>query len=215
MEQRNDLERPLFETETKHGKIENPVLEHNAVFFLVTALIYSVCFAVAFYNNYVGITFPLITIATVVVCGLFLKKSGISWKKQNLYYIVPVILLGISTMLTANGFTVFFNTVGILLLLTAFMMQQVYPDKKWNLGQYICNMLFLYISMIPEVAAPFVNLGKYIRRKRVKEEKKYQYKIYYPGNFNRTSDASVCHGALKQRRCDFFKVYRRRSPVPV
>lgn len=167
-EQKSSLEKPLFETDIKK---ENPVLEHNTVFFLVTALIYSICFGVAFYDNYVGITFPLITMATLVVCGLFLKKSEIVWKRKNLYYIIPVVLLGISTMLTTNGFTVFFNTVGILLLITVFMIQQVYPDRKWNIGQYICNMLFLYISMIPEIAAPFVNLGKYIRRKRINRDK--------------------------------------------
>lgn len=180
-EQQNKLERPIFETMEQKVKPENPVLEHNTIFFLVTALLYSICFSIAFYKNYVGLTFPLITIATLVVCGLFLKKSGIVWKTENLYYIVPIVLLGISTILTTNGFTIFFNTVGILLLITVFMIQQVYSDKKWNPGQYICNILFFYICMIPEVAAPFSNLGKYIRRKKVKEQKNTNTKYIVTG----------------------------------
>lgn len=179
--QQNKSEKTLFETMEQINKPENPVLEHNTIFFFVTALIYSICFAIAFYKNYVGLTFPLITIATLAVCGLFLKKSGIVWKTQNLYYIVPIVLLGISTIFTTNGFTVFFNTAGILLLITVFMMQQVYPDKKWNLGQYTCNLLFLYICMIPEIAAPFSNIGKYFRRKRVKEVKNTNTKYIVRG----------------------------------
>ena len=176
-----EMEKPLFETMEEKIKPENPVLEHNTMFFLVTALLYGVCFTTAFYKNYAGLTFPLITIATLVVCGLFLKKSGIPWKTQNLYYIVPVVLLGISTMLTTNIFTICFNTLGILLLITVFMMQQVYAENKWNLGQYICNLLFFYICMIPEVAAPFSNFGKYIRRKRVTEQKNTNTKYIVTG----------------------------------
>lgn len=153
------------------NKPENSVLEHNTLLFLITAFIYSICFAIAFYKNFVGLTYPLITIATLAVCGLFLKKSGMVWKKENRYYIVPIILFGISTMLTTSRFIVFFNTVGILFLITILMIHQVYKDEKWNLGQYICNILFLYVNMIPEVAAPFINIGRYIRRKRIREEK--------------------------------------------
>lgn len=171
----------IFETMEQQVKPENPVLEHNTLFFLTAALIYSVCFAVAFYKNYAGLTFPLITIATLAVCGLFLKKSGVLWKTQNLYYVIPIILLGISNMLTTSVFILFFNTVGILLLITVFMMQQVYADKKWNMGQYFCNMLFLYICMIPEVAAPFSNLGKYIRRKKITKQKNTNTKYIVMG----------------------------------
>ena len=175
------MEKPLFETMEQKIKPENPVLQHNTPFFLITALLYSVCFTIAFYKNYVGLTFPLITIATLIVCGLFLKKSDIVWKIEHLYYIMPIVLLGISTMLTTNEFIVFFNTVGILLLITVFMMQQVYAKNKWSLGQYICNMLFYYICMIPEVAAPFSNLGKYIRRKKVTEQKNTNTKYIVTG----------------------------------
>lgn len=176
-----EMERPLFETVEEKIKPENPVLEHNTMFFLITTFLYSICFTIAFYKNYAGLTFPLITIATLAVCGLFLKKSGIVWKTQNLYYLVPIVLFGISTMLTTNVFTIFFNTVGILLLITVFMMQQVYAKNKWNLGQYICNLLFFYLCMIPEVAAPFSNLGKYIRRKRVTEQKNTNAKYIVTG----------------------------------
>ncbi len=68
MEQQNKSEKQLFETTEQLNKTENPVLEHNTVFFLISALIYSVLFTVAFYKNYVGVTFPHITVATLIIC---------------------------------------------------------------------------------------------------------------------------------------------------
>lgn len=170
-----------METMEQKCKLENPVLEHNTIYFLTAALIYSVCFTIAFYKNYASVTFPLIIVGTLFLCGLFLKKSGIVWKTQNLYYVIPIVLLGISTMLTTNLFTIFFNTVGILLLITVFMVQQVYPKNQWKFGRYIGNILFLYLSMIPEIATPFSNLGKYIKRKRVIEQKNSNAKYIMTG----------------------------------
>ena len=45
----------------------NPVMRENAAFFLGIAVIYSICFTLTFYRSFVGIMFPLITAATLVV----------------------------------------------------------------------------------------------------------------------------------------------------
>lgn len=158
----------------------NPVMRENAPYFLGISFIYGICFAVAFYRNFIGITFPLITAATLWVCGLFIKKNGMPWKKSNWLYAAASILLGISTVLTANGFVVFFNTVGILLLVTVFMLRQVYDSGAWGFGQYICNILFLYLSMVPEIASPFVHLGQCLKKiKGAKEVKMKNGNIKY------------------------------------
>lgn len=146
-------------------------LEKHTPYFLGVAVIYSICFAIAFYKNYIGITFPLITALTLAVCALFLKKNEIIWKKSSWLYAGACLLLGVSTVLTTNLFVIFFNTVGILLLITVFMLRQMYDDRDWNFGQYLINMLFLYLNMIPEVAAPFLHLTRYLKARR-KEEKK-------------------------------------------
>lgn len=106
----------------------NPIMRENAPYFLGMAAICSICFAIAFYKNFIGITFPLITAATLVVCGLFLKKNVISWKKSNWWYVGGCLLLGISTVLTTNGFVIFFNTVGILLMISHRAFKQCRPD---------------------------------------------------------------------------------------
>lgn len=165
----------------QQNKQKSSVLEQNTIFFLRVALLYGICFAIAFYKNYVGITFPIITIVTLVGCGLFLKKSEIAWKAQNLFFVISIILLGISTMLTTNTFIVFFNSIGILLLLTVFMLQQIYPDNKWNLIKYIRNIILLYLTMISQIAVPFLNWNKYRQEKRERKQKNPNTKYIVQG----------------------------------
>lgn len=80
-------------------------------------------------------------------------------------------MLGISTVLTTNTFVITFNTFGILLLITVFMLRQMYDDREWNFGQYLCNILFLYLCMIPEVASPFIHMGNHLKKNRKEEVK--------------------------------------------
>ncbi len=161
----------------------NPVIKDNAPFFLGLSLAYGVCFAIAFFKNFIGIAYPAITAVTFWACIVFLKKYGIPWRRPNWWYIASALLLGISTALTANGFVVFFNTVGILLLLSVFMVRQVYNDRGWNLGQYICNLMFLYLCMVPEVASPFIHLAGYLKKHRKTEQKNKNAKYILIGIF--------------------------------
>lgn len=156
----------------------NPIMRNSTPYFLGMALIYSLCFAFAFYRNFIGITYPLITAVTLGICILFLRKNEISWRKPNWWYLAGSILLGISTIFTTKGFVIFFNTMGILLLITVFMVRQVYCDREWNFGQYLCNLLFFYLCMIPEVASPFIHLGNYLKKCK-KEEKQKNKNLKY------------------------------------
>lgn len=155
----------------------NPVMIHNVPYFMGISFLYAVCFTIAFYKNFIGITFPFITAATLTVCCLFLKKNEIPWRRSNWWYIIPSLLLGVSTVLTANGFVLFFNTLGILLLITVFMIRQIYDDRTWNLGQYICNLLFLYLCMVPEIASPVIHAVN--SRKKYKKDEKTNKNIKY------------------------------------
>lgn len=145
-------------------------IEKHTPYFLGMAAIYAICFAVAFYKNYLGLTFPLITAVTLIVCALYLKKIGVAWKKSSWLYAGACLLLGISMVLTTSLFVVFFNTVGILLLITVVMLRQMYDDREWNFGQYLVNLLFLYLNMIPEVAAPILHLMRYLKARKKEDE---------------------------------------------
>lgn len=175
----NRLEKQEMEHNTLAGSVPENSMSRNTPYFLGVAFVFSICFAVAFYRNYIGITFPLITAATLASCVLFLKKEGIAWKRSNWLYAGSCMLLGFSVFMTTNAFVISFNTVGILLLLTVLMMRQIYDDRTWSFGQYLGNMLFLYLNMIPEVAAPFVHLVNYRKKHKdgTKKNKKAKYVV--------------------------------------
>ena len=160
--------------EGKHVE-RNNVMERQTLHFLAVCLGYAVCFAFAFYKNYVGVTFPVIVALTLAVCGVFRKKSGFSWRRENHFYVIPILLLGISTAMTTNWFVICFNTVGILLLLVVYILRQVYPEERWSFGQFLCNILYYYICMIPQTAAPFLHLSAYRKRRQSDGKKKNPY----------------------------------------
>lgn len=176
-QEKRDEKNPLgIRYERKDAR--NPIMKKYTPYFLEITLIYGLCFVFAFYRNFIGITYPLITAATLLVCILFLRKNEISWKKSNWWYLAGTILLGISTIFTTKGFVIFFNTIGILLLITVFMLRQVYNEREWNFGQYLFNLLFFYLCMIPEAAAPFIHLGNYVKKYK-KEEKQKNKNLKY------------------------------------
>lgn len=148
----------------------NPVIREHAPYFIGLSFVYGICFSIAFYRNFIGITYPAITAVTLAACWIFMKKCGIGWKKANWPYMGICLLLGISTILTTNWFVIFFNTVGILLVLTVLMLRQVYDDRGWGVGQYICNILFLYLCMIPELASPFIHIVDYQNAHKTKRK---------------------------------------------
>ncbi len=177
--EQNGLKNQEIGNKTLAGGVPENSMTRNAPYFLGMAFVFSICFAVSFYRNYIGITFPLITAVMLAICALFLKKEGIAWKRSSWLYAGISILLGISVFVTTNVFVIFFNTVGILLLLTVLMMRQMYDDRTWSFGQYLGNMLFLYLNMIPEVAAPFIHLINYRKKHRgeTRKNKKAKYVV--------------------------------------
>ncbi len=155
-------------------------IRNNTAYFLKLAAIYSICFTIAFYRNFASVMFPVITALTFAVCVLFLKKNRIPWKPSNWQYLGSGILLGISTMLTANKFVIFFNLVGIVLLAAVFMLRQIYDVSDWKFGQYICNIFFLYFNMIPELASPFIHFIN-LKKKGEKEQGRKTAKYVWIG----------------------------------
>ncbi len=159
----------------------NPVMQENVLYFWGMALIYGICFAVAFYRNFMGITYPVIILITLADCGLFLKKCKILWKRSNWWYVGGSMLLGISTVLTANEFVILFNTVGVLLLITVFMIRQIYDDRRWGLVQYFCNIFYFYLCMAPELARPLIHIAGYLKKHKKQERKHKNIKYILAG----------------------------------
>lgn len=111
--------------------------------FLQRSVVYGILFTVCLYKNMSGITFPVLAAVLILFSGLFLRKSEIRIKKESVCYAAGILLLGISTFLTANGFFHFFNSVGMMLLFIMGMIHQLYDDHAWGFLDYTKNFFLL------------------------------------------------------------------------
>ena len=111
--------------------------------FLMMSLIYGAVFTICLYKNMSGITFPVITAVSLGFSVIFLQKAGIRFQKGTIRYFAGIILLGIATVLTDNGFFHFFNCVGILLLYMMSMAHQLYKDHEWGFVEYVKNFFVM------------------------------------------------------------------------
>ena len=102
-----------------------------------------------------GFTFPIVIAAALGFSILFLKKTDITLQKGTIRYFIGIILLGISTVLTDNGFFHFFNGVGILLLYMMAMVHQLYQDQQWGFTEYVKKFFILFGTWVISVGDIF------------------------------------------------------------
>lgn len=127
--------------------------------------IYALFYAFCLYKNTAGITYPFFAIGSLLFFCLCMKMSGISVKKDSTFAAISVILLGISTCLTNDGRVIFFNKLGIILLLLYLLIHQFCQDTKWDLGKYLGSMVASCFGAIGKMAQPFKDGNEYRQEK--------------------------------------------------
>ena len=130
-------------------------MKENHKWFLYMSLIYGGIFVLCMYRNLSGITFPIVIAAALGFSILFLKKTDITLQKGTIRYFIGIILLGISTVLTDNGFFHFFNGVGILLLYMMAMVHQLYQDQQGGFTEYVKKFFILFGTWVISVGDIF------------------------------------------------------------
>lgn len=138
-------------------------MRDNYVYVMCLCGIYGLIFTVCLYENLIGITFPICVAATIVVSAVFLKKMEITIKRNSVFYVMGMMLLGISTTLTTNEFFHVFNWAGILLLLMTGMIQQLYEDEKWSFQTYVVSIVTLAWKIICSFFSPLIDGVKFAK----------------------------------------------------
>ena len=132
--------------------VEN--MKNRYLHFAGLSLLYGLIYTACMYRNPAGITFPLLVLLTLIFAGLCMKFARIDKVKSTPYFIA-ILLLSISTCLTANSFFHFFNKVGIVMLFSAAMLHQIYEDGKWTFPVYLRNMFVLWGNWIVSIGSIF------------------------------------------------------------
>lgn len=153
-------------------------MEENYPFFLKLCILYGIIFTFCIYDSIWGITFPIFAAVTIVAFRIYLKKMIISVRSSFLFCSAGIMLLSISTVLTANAFFYIFNWVGIILLLVTMMIQHMDGKHSWDFGKNFKNVFVLFGKTIVCTISPISHSISY-GENRQQEEKKRNKTINY------------------------------------
>lgn len=151
---------------------ETKRLKDNFGFFGPAALIYAVFYTFCMYRNGSGVTFPFFVAGSLLFLYLSLAKLETTLKKGSAFYMVAMVLLGISTFCTDDGRIIFFNKLGIFLLMMSLLLKQYFDTSKWGLGKFLQSIFHLTFASFGEIARPFQDAAGYRKTRSGKSDRR-------------------------------------------
>ena len=124
----------------REDTVYTKTMKEHFSFFGLGSLLYSVFFTFCLYKNASGITYPFFVIGTLCYFFFSTQKLGVPYKKDSIFYIVSIVLLGISNCLTNSEQILAMNKCGIFLLAFILMLHTFYQNKDWNFPKYFCAL---------------------------------------------------------------------------
>ena len=124
----------------REDTVYTKTMKEHFSFFGIGSLLYSVFFTFCLYKNASGITYPFFVIGTLCYFFFSTQKLGVPYKKDSIFYIISIVLLGISNCLTNSEQILAMNKCGIFLLAFILMLHTFYQNKDWNFPKYFCAL---------------------------------------------------------------------------
>lgn len=164
-------------TEEKPDTVYTQNMRAKFPLFGIGSLLYSAFYAFCLYKNASGITYPFFVVGTLCYFFFCMKKLGVPYKKDSVYYLVSVTLLGISNCLTNSLPILWLNKCGIFLLSFTLMLHTVYNDKAWNLPTYFVAIFRTIGSGFCCLFRPFGDMVCYFDAQKQEKSDKKSYLI--------------------------------------
>ncbi len=133
-------------------------MKEHFTWFGKTACLFGLIYTFCLFDNPAGITFPAAVAAVILFSVLWLGKAGIPLKRGLFFYFAGMLLLGISTCMTANAWIHLFNRAGILLLFCTGMLHQMYEDDRWSFSANLKQLLFFAGTCFVSLFKPFEHM---------------------------------------------------------
>ena len=160
----SDYGRPIMgytpTEQTTAGKASAQADEHrifmrkNYAFFGGASALYALFYTFCLYRNASGITWPFFAAGTLVYFYSCTRRSGVPWKKDSIFYLVSILLLGVSIFLTDNVAIHNVTKLGIFLLAVSMMLHQYLNDRKWNLSKYLLSLGQALLETVASLGYP-------------------------------------------------------------
>lgn len=150
-------------------------IKENFHIYGVASILYGILYVFCMFKNDSGITYPIFVASTIGYIVFVLRKLGMKLKKESGFYIISMLLLGISTFCTDDWRIIFCNKTGVFLLTICMILGIVYDTTKWNLEKYLGSIARVCAMTVGEIATPFYDAAWYIKNKLGKKNSKYLY----------------------------------------
>ncbi len=147
-------------------------------FFGPVSILYALFYTFCLYRNASGITYPFFVAGTLCYFFLSMKKLGVPYKKDSLFYVISVLLLGVSNCCTDSPQLLWMNKLGIFLLTFILILHTVYYDTGWNLPKYLGAILRTIGSSIACLFSPLIDLASFYDAQKQKKSNKKDYILY-------------------------------------
>lgn len=141
---------------------------------MAASLLYAVLFTFCLYQNMSGITVILWIISTVVYMIYMMKQFHTKMKKESVFYVIAMILLGVSTATTGNWKIIFLNYAGTFLLLLTSLLHNFYDDQNWGFLCLVSNMARSVFGAMALFTKPFEDMANYFfkHKKKINQKQK-------------------------------------------
>lgn len=146
--------------------------------FSISSIIYALFYTFCLYKNASGITYPFFVSGTLFYFFSSLKKLGISAKKDSAFYVISIMLLGISIFCTDNDYVILMNKFGIFMLSFLLFIHNFYTDTLWDFSKYIFALLQTVFGSFQSIGRPISDFRLYIGKNKGKEKKEVSYAAY-------------------------------------
>ena len=166
---------PIAATVKQEDSVYTKIIKEHFPFFGIGSALYALFYTFCLYKNASGITYPFFVIGTLCYFFFSMRKLGVAYKKDSVFYIVSVVLLGISNCLTNSEPILFMNKCGIFLLSFILMIHTIYMDKNWNFPKYFDALAQIIGNVFSCVFRPFSDMIFYFNAQKRKQTGKKSY----------------------------------------
>lgn len=156
-------ERELLREEEEKYRKQQRRQEGNERFlrFGAAGIIYALFYTFCLYRNTAGITYPFFVAGTFWFYCFCMKRSEVPLKSGAIFYMGTAFLLGIASCLSGDGRMLFWNRVGISLLVIGFLLHQYYEDAAWSFMYYLGALGRTAGGFVRELLTPWQDLLSY------------------------------------------------------
>lgn len=148
-------------TPKREDTVYTKTMKEHFSFFGIGSLLYAIFYTFCLYRNTSGITYPFFVVGTLCYFFYSTQKLGVPYKKDSIFYIVSIVLLGISICLTSSEPILMMNKCGIFLLAFILMLHTFYQNKEWNFPKYFCAVMQTIGTVLVCAVRPLTDMISY------------------------------------------------------